>query len=151
VSVVAIEIERPAADVYVYATDPTKFHEWQQGVVSGTMQSKGEPSLGDHCSTTRRIGGAERPSTSELVQLDPPHSWSVHGIDGPIRARVDVTVVALARGRCQLTIGVDFEGHGIGKILVPLVVRRQARAEMPVNIARLKEHLERPKPADGIR
>lgn len=30
--------------------------------------------------------------------------------------------------RSQLTIGVDFTGHGIGKVLVPLVVRREARA-----------------------
>jgi hypothetical protein len=37
---------------------------------------------------------------------------------------------------------VDFAGHGIGKLLVPLVVRRQARKEMPANVARLKRRLE---------
>ena len=36
----------------------------------------------------------------------------------------------------------DFTGHGIGKVLVPLLVRRQARKEMPANIARLKERIE---------
>jgi hypothetical protein len=41
-----------------------------------------------------------------------------------------------------LTIAVDFEGHGIGKLLVPLLVRREAQKEMPANLARLKEHLE---------
>ena len=28
------EIDRPAEEVFAYATDPTTFHEWQQGVVS---------------------------------------------------------------------------------------------------------------------
>ena len=36
---VSIEIERPAAEVFGYATDPTTFHEWQQGVVTGSMES----------------------------------------------------------------------------------------------------------------
>lgn len=31
---VSSEIARPAAEVFGYATDPTKFPEWQQGVVS---------------------------------------------------------------------------------------------------------------------
>ncbi len=123
------------AEVFEYATDPTKFHEWQQGVVSGSMESKGAPAVGDHCLTTRRIGGAERPATSELVRLDPPNTWAVRGIDGPIRARVDVFVEPLTAQRSRLTISVDFEGHGIGKVLVPLVVRRQARVEMPSGLS----------------
>ena len=139
---VSVEVERPAAEVFAYATNPSKFHEWQQGVVSGSMEGDGEPSIGDHCLTTRRIGGSERAATSELVRRDPPRSWAVRGIDGPIRAQVDVRVEPLAETRSRLTIAVDFEGHGIGKLLVPLVVRRQARAEMPGNIAKLKKRVE---------
>lgn len=139
---VSVEVDRPAAEVFAYATNPSKFHEWQQGVLSGSMEGDGEPSIGDHCLTTRRIGGSERPATSELVRRDPPRSWAVRGNDGPIRAQVDVTVEPLADTRSRLTIAVDFEGHGIGKLLVPLVVRRQARAEMPGNIAKLKERVE---------
>ena len=36
--------------------------------------------------TTRRIGGAERPSVSEVARINPPKTWAVRGIDGPIRA-----------------------------------------------------------------
>ena len=139
---ISIEVERPAAEVFGYATDPSKFSEWQQGVVSGSMENAGPPAVGDHCHTTRRIGGSERRSTSELVRLDPPRAWAVRGIDGPIRAQVDLSVETLTDQRSRLTIAVDFEGHGIGKVLVPLVVRRQARAEMPGNLAKLKERIE---------
>lgn len=43
----------------------------------------------------------------------------------------------------------DFEGHGIGKVLVPLVVRREARKEMPTNLRNLKERLD--SAAGGVR
>jgi hypothetical protein len=91
----------------------------------------------------RRIGGANRPSTSELVQYDPPKTWGVRGIDGPIRAAVDVSVEPVTDSRSRLTISVDFTGHGVGKILVPLMVRREARKEMPVNMKALKQKIER--------
>jgi hypothetical protein len=66
----------------------------------------------------------------------------VRGVDGPIRAQVDVRVDALTDTRSSLTITLDFEGHGIGKVLVPLAVRREARKEMPANLATLKQRLE---------
>ena len=106
------------------------------------MDGTGAPAVGDRCRTTRRIGGAERPSTSELARFDPPRTWSVHGIDGPIRAQVDLDVVPLSGDRARVTIAIDFQGAGIGRLLVPLVVRRQARAEMPENMTRLKQRIE---------
>jgi hypothetical protein len=39
-------------------------------------------------------------------------------------------------------MSVDVTGHGIGKILVPLMVRREARKEMPDNIAALERLIE---------
>ncbi len=66
----------------------------------------------------------------------------MRGIDGPIRAIVDLTVEPLTAQRSRLTIAVDFTGHGIGKLLVPLIVRREATREMPTNLAALKQRLE---------
>src|SRR5712691_2227120 len=134
--VTSADIERPAAEVFAYATDPTRFSQWQQGVVDGHMDGPANdtqtPAVGAKCVTTRRIGGASRPSTSELVHIDPPRTWGVRGTDGLIRAAVDVLVEPVTGSRSRLTISVDFTGHGIGKILVPLI-RREARKEMPVN------------------
>ena len=144
--VASAEIERPAAEVFAYATDPARFSEWQKGVVDGHMDSLANggqtPAVGARCVTTRRIGGANRPSTSELVHIDPPKTWGTRGTDGPIRAAVDVRVEPLTDSRSRLTISVDFTGHGIGKILVPLMVRREARKEMPDNMAALKQRME---------
>jgi hypothetical protein len=135
------EVDCPAEEVFAYATDPVRFPEWQAGVVSGHMDGGGT-GVGARCISVRRIGGAERASTSALVHVDPPRAWSVRGIDGPIRAAVDVTVERIGANRSRVSIGVDFTGHGIGKLLVPLVVRREAHREMPANLARLKDRLE---------
>jgi uncharacterized protein YndB with AHSA1/START domain len=141
--VTSAEINRPAAEVFAVATDPARFKEWQKGVVDGHMDRAGQPlSVGAHCVMTRRIGGSDRPSTSELVRYDPPGAWGVRGTDGPIRAAVDVQVDPVTDSRSRLTISVDFTGHGIGKILVPLMVRREARKEMPENMAALKRLIE---------
>jgi hypothetical protein len=68
------------------------------------------------------------------------------GIDGPIRATVDVTVELLTETSSRLAIAVDFDGHGIGRLLVPLIVRRQARKEMPANVEALKRRVEAQQP-----
>jgi uncharacterized protein YndB with AHSA1/START domain len=137
--VAGAEVARPAEEVFAYVTDPARFPEWQTGVVSGRMV---DGPAGARCITVRRIGGADRTSTSEVVRVDPPRAWGVRGIDGPIRAAVDVAVEPLGPGRSRVSVTVDFTGHGIGTVLVPLVVRRQARKEMPGNVARLKDRLE---------
>ena len=109
-----------------------------EGPADGTQV----PAVGAKCVTTRRIGGASRAVTSELTHIDPPLAWGVRGTDGPIRATVDVVVEPLTDSRSRLTISVDFTGHGIGKVLVALMVRREARKEMPENIAALKRLIE---------
>jgi len=116
--VASTDVNRSARDVFAYVTDPTCFHEWQKGVIGGHMDDPGSPGVGARCVTVRRIGFADRPSTSELLHIDPPKAWRVRGIDGPIRATVDVTVQALTDERARLAIAIDFEGHGIGKLLV---------------------------------
>lgn len=139
----SVDIARPAEDVFAYVTDPGRFGEWQANVKSGHLDGDGPPVPGARCSTTRRIGFVERAVTSEITHIDPPRSWGVRGVDGPIRATVDVTVDPIDDGRAsRVTINIEFQGHGIGKLLVPLTVTPQARKEMPANLARLKHRVE---------
>src|ERR1700689_2717836 len=95
--VTSAEIERPADEVFAYATDPARFSEWQHGVVDAHMDGpvSGGPAVGARGVTTRRMGGATRPSTSELTHIDPRRTWGVQGIDCPIRATVEVQVEPL--------------------------------------------------------
>lgn len=138
----SIDVDRPAEDVFAYATDPGRFVEWQQAVIGGAMDPPGDPSVGARFRTTRRVGPMKRPFTSEIVHLDAPTSWRVRGIDGPIRASVEVEVAPLSEQQARLTISITFEGHGIGKVLVPLAVEPGVPKEMARDLAALKQRLE---------
>jgi uncharacterized protein YndB with AHSA1/START domain len=141
--VTQVEVDAPQAEVFDYVTDPTHFPEWQANVVGGHMA--GVTAVGSKCNTTRRIGGRKREVTSEVTKYEPPSHWAVQGIDGPIRAHVDVAVEPLAdANRSRVTITLDFEGHGMGKALVPLLVKPQSRKEMQRNLTRLKARIEEP-------
>jgi uncharacterized protein YndB with AHSA1/START domain len=141
--VASTEVARPPDEAFSYVTDPSTFPEWQIGVVSGRIEPV-PVQVGSTCTTVRSIGGRERTVKTTITECDPPRRWADRGIDGPIRAIVSVTVEPLADGsRSRVTISVDFTGHGIGRLLVPLVVRRQAAKEMPENMRRLKLALER--------
>jgi Polyketide cyclase / dehydrase and lipid transport len=99
--------------------------------------------VGSRVVVTRRVGRRERAMTAELAELNPPSTWGVRGIDGPVRGNVKGTIEPLDDGaRSRVTIELAFEGHGIGKLLVPIVVRRQAQKEVPRNQQKLKERLE---------
>jgi uncharacterized protein YndB with AHSA1/START domain len=140
----SIEISRRPEEVFSYVTDPARLPEWQESVVSVHRLDDAPPAVGSRAVVTRRVGPRERAMTAELSELNPPTSWAVRGIDGPVRGNVRGKIEPLANGeRSRVTISLDLEGHGIGKLLVPLFVRSQARKEMPTNLRNLKERLER--------
>ena len=138
----SIDIARPPDEVFAYLADPSRVAEWQHDVVRVDVEGVGPPGLGARFTTTRRIGGVERTMTQEVTELSPPMSWAVHGVDGPIRPSARVTVAPLDGGtRSRVLFALDFEGHGIGRPLVP-AVRRQAQRAAPVSYRNLKQRLE---------
>ena len=139
----SIEIARPPEEVFSYVTDPSRLAEWQESVVSTRIEGSGPPGVGSRVVVTRRIGRGERAMTSEMTELSPSRSWGVRGVDGPVRGNVKGTIDPLDdSARSRVTIELDLQGHGLGKLLVPLVVRRLAQREMPTNLRNLKERLE---------
>jgi uncharacterized protein YndB with AHSA1/START domain len=139
----SVEIDRSPEDVFAFVTDPERFTEWQSTVVSAHAEDGKPAHLGSRVVMTRKMGGREQTMTSEITELEPPRSYAFRIIDGPVRAIGKGRFESLDGGaRTRLTFELDFEGHGIGKLLVPLVVRRQASKEMPQSHADLKQCLE---------
>jgi uncharacterized protein YndB with AHSA1/START domain len=137
----SIEISRRPEDVFAYLTEPSHLPEWQESVVSVEGDAPLMP--GARVIVTRRVGRVQRAMTNQVTELEAPRTWSLRGTDGPVRGNVKGTVEPLAGGeRSRVTIALDFDAYGIGKVLLPLVVRRQAEAEMPRNMQKLKERLE---------
>ncbi len=139
----SIEIDRPPDEVFSYVTDPARFAEWQNDVVAVRIEGGRAPSVGSRFTTTRWIGGAERTVTQEITRIHVPSSWAARGVSGPITPNVTITVEPLdGGGRSRVTFALHFEGHGIGKPLLP-VVRRQALKLAPASYRNLKDRLER--------
>jgi uncharacterized protein YndB with AHSA1/START domain len=131
-----VEIAGPPQEVFAFATDPLHFAEWQRDVVSVRM-------LGEsRFATTRRIGGTDRTMTQQITRSEPPRSWAAQGIDGPVRPYATITIEPIEDGtRSRVTFTLDFEGHGLGVALLPLV-RMQAQKGAPTSYQNLKQLLE---------
>ncbi|QOV35254.1 SRPBCC family protein [Streptomyces ferrugineus] len=139
----SIDVDRTPAEVYAYLTDFSHLPEWQLSAVSAESLDEGPLHTGSRVRVTRRIGNRQIPMTVQFDELDPPRSWDLHGIDGPVRPRTHGEIEPLDDGRrSRVTIDIDFEGHGLGKVLVPLVVRPQVRKELPRDEQLLKDRLE---------
>ncbi len=137
-----VDIARPPEEVFAYVTDPARFGEWQSSAGSGHIEGDGPPQRASRYITTRCIGGSERTSVSEITQVARPRAWAIRGLNGPIRADVSVTVDPASDGHgSHVMIRLDFHGHGVGNLLLPVVVR-QARKEAPQSCQTLKKRLE---------
>jgi hypothetical protein len=87
-----------------------------------------------------------------MTDLDPPRSWAVLAVSGSVRAIANGMIEPVEGGaRSRVTISFEFKAHGIGRLLVPLIIRRRARRQLPMNEQRLKEALElvAPPPPSG--
>jgi ribosome-associated toxin RatA of RatAB toxin-antitoxin module len=139
----SVEISRPPGDVFAFVTDVPRFTDWQEGLVSARRDGDGPMTVGSRAAMTRRIGGRERTVTTQVTEHNPPRDYAFRGIDGPIRPSGKGTVEPVGDGtRSRVTFELDFEGHGLGKLLLP-IVRRRARRDLPKSHQNLKRQLER--------
>jgi uncharacterized protein YndB with AHSA1/START domain len=137
-------IARPPDVVYAYVSDPSRFPEWQHDVERVHVQDDRPPGVGTRFTTVRRIGRVAQTTIQEITQADPPTRWAARGVDGPFRPNASITIEPLADGaRSLVTIALDFEGHGIGKLLPIEVIRRMAVKGAPRSYQNLTELLER--------
>jgi uncharacterized protein YndB with AHSA1/START domain len=142
--VASVEISRRPHEVFSYVADPSHQPEWIQSVVSARQQGDGPLAVGSTVLVTRRVGPWTVRSTEQMTKLHPPRTWANRGVGGiPVVAFASGTVAPLDDGRrSRVTIACQFQGHGIGKLLVPLLARRLAK-QLPRDQQKLKEVLER--------
>lgn len=137
-----IDIGRPPHEVAAYLDDLTRHSEWQDNLVDVTVETEGPTRVGTRMKQTRRVGGGTRTFTLEVTEHDMPNRFAFKGIDGPVRPRGKITLEPLDGGqRTRYSAELDFEGHGLGLLLTPLV-RRDARRQLPQNLQHLKQKLE---------
>jgi len=141
--VIQVDIDRPPADVYAYATDPRHFSEWQKDVAAAKVTDGAPGALGSTFDTLRHFAGMPQSLTQEVIEAEPPNRWATRGVNGAIKANAAVTIAPLDGGRrSRVSFSITFNSGLLGKTVMPFVVR-QTRAGAPKSFQRLKQILER--------
>ena len=138
----SVEIGRSPEEVFAYLDQLERHGEWQGQVVSVKLETEGPTRVGSRATDRRRVPGGPRDFTYEITEHEPPRKTSFRVLNGPIRPFGTVTVEPAGDGSSsRVTLELDFEGRGFGKLLLPLV-RMDAKKHVPEDQRRLKERLE---------
>jgi uncharacterized protein YndB with AHSA1/START domain len=136
----SVEIARRPEDVFAYITDVPRHPEWQEGLVSATLET-GEPvRTGSRVVHRRKLGLGTVATTSEITALEPPRIVAFRGIDGPIRAEGTQRVEPVGEGS-RVSFEMEMRGHGLGTLMLP-IARRQASRQVVASHEKLKRILE---------
>jgi uncharacterized protein YndB with AHSA1/START domain len=138
----SVEIARSPQEVFAYLDQLDRHGEWQGQIVDVKVDTEGPTRVGSRATETRRVPGGPRKFTYEITEHDPPRKASFRVLNGPVRPVGTISVEPVGDGsRSRVTLQIDFEGHGVGKLLAPLA-KRDAGKRIPEDQARLKERLE---------
>ncbi len=135
-----IEIARPPEDVFAYLDDLSRHGEWQSQIESIRVETDGPTRVGTRAVETRRLPVGSREFPYEITEHDPPRRVAFQVTDGPVRPVGRINLEPTGTGT-RYSMELDFEGHGVGKVMAPLA-QREARKQVPLDLARLKERLE---------
>jgi uncharacterized protein YndB with AHSA1/START domain len=83
-------IDRPASEVFAYATDPGKLPTWQTNTVSSVVEGDGPLALGARLREVHRApGGKELESLVEVSEFEPERVFALHVLEGtPVHLRM---------------------------------------------------------------
>jgi uncharacterized membrane protein len=136
----SVEIARSPEDVFAYVADLPRHPEWQDGLVSVTVETDGPSRVGTRVIHRRKLGPKTVATTSEITAYDPPRVLGFRGIDGPIRGEGSQRVEPVGDGS-RVLFEMELEGYGFGKLMLPMA-RRQAARQVAASHQKLKRILE---------
>lgn len=138
----SIEISRRPEDVFAYVLEPLHYSEWDDSVVSAHRDDPSPLTIGSKTTVVRRMGPFKVPAIEEVVEFTPPRQFTNRGASGPVVGISRCTVEPLDGGRrSRLTIALEIEGRGLGKLILS-VARRRARMSLQKQVKKLKEILD---------
>jgi uncharacterized membrane protein len=137
----SIEINRSAEEVFAYLDQLERHSEWQRSLISAKVETEGATRVGTRVVERRKVPGGARNIPYEITEHEPPYKASFRGIAGPVRPVGTVIVDPIGASSSRMTVELDLEGHGIGKLFA-IFARRQAAKEVPQDHETFKEMLE---------
>jgi uncharacterized membrane protein len=137
----SIEINRPAAEVFAYLDQLDRHGEWQGSLLSVKVETEGPTRVGTRVVERRKVPGGARDIPYEITAHEPPRTASFRGTAGPVRPVGTVTVESVGESNSRMTLELELEGHGLGKLFA-ILARREAAKEVPASHEKFKQLLE---------
>ena len=141
-TVASIEISRRPEDVFTYVLEPLSYPEWDGSVVLAHREDPSPLTVGSKTTVLHRMGPWKVPTTEEVVEFNPPRQFTNRGVSGPLAGVARCTIEPLDGGRRSLlTIALEIDARGPGKLLLPFA-RSRARRVLPKQLKKIKEILD---------
>lgn len=135
----SVVINKPAAEIYSFASNGDNSSKWQGGVES--VSNDGPPNtVGSKYTEVRKFMGQEMKTTLEIIEVIPIVKWSARVVKGPVPYTVTITYEA-AEGGTKMTTMVEGEPTGFFKIAEGMVAS-QLEKSLGENGEQLKKILE---------
>jgi uncharacterized protein YndB with AHSA1/START domain len=139
----SIEIARPCADVFAYATDPDRITVYQSNVVEYVQETPGERDKGARDRGVARVAGKKIDFTQEVAEWAPPKRAVLRSVDAPMSWELQMRFEELGPSRTLVTYHHEAGEFGgfFGKLGDALATRMYGR-DVRSNLENLKELLE---------
>jgi uncharacterized protein YndB with AHSA1/START domain len=132
-----VDIARPPAEVFDFASDHLREPEWNPAMRSVRKLTDGPIGLGTQYEMEFV---PSQPMVGTCDRFDRPRSWQVSGRTLGMGVALGGQVTAITAGS-RLVFRTEFKGHGLRALALPLIRRRMAPA-MQRNVERIKVILE---------
>jgi carbon monoxide dehydrogenase subunit G len=135
-------IDKPIEDVFAFLADGTNDTKFSPRVQKIEKTTDGPPGVGTVFASTVKDAGMTTHREFELTEFEPPTKirWTERSKNTVSVAEGGYDLAPEGDGT-RMTIHNVIEGHGIGKLFEPLVVRA-ARKDAPHLAARIKQAIE---------
>ena len=133
-----IDIDRPPEDVFAVLTDIARVPEWQTSAVSASAE--GPLGMQTRIRETRRLMGREFDVVHEVTAYEPPHSFELRSVEGPMPLTIR-HLLEPSGGGTHLEVVVDAQPKGMLRFAAGGIAKT-GEAELRRDFERLKELLE---------
>lgn len=142
----SVEIARPIVEVFAYVTDVERLPEWQSTV--SEVRAEGAIAPGTRVHDVREFLGRRAATTLEVTRVEPPHRFSLHVVEGPVRYELDHELSESGGGtRVRVSARASVPGV-LGIAARPMI--KAAERQLRTDLEHLKGVLER-RPAGSRR
>lgn len=136
----SIRIERPAKDVFAYASDPANMSRWQGEVLEAEPLSEGPLRVGSRVRGVGSFLGRRIETTVEITAFEPDQTFRFTSVAGPIKSDNSFTFESVDGGT-RVTESAKSELAGLFGLADPLLSRALGR-QFRTNLANLKDLME---------